>query len=99
MSGSGVVNYPKHICRARCGRSERRVTEARLLGSLQARLRGPEAWKLALVVDLDDVIGRVYGLRAEGVALIRPDGYLGLVDRVPLAENLRGPTDGHGGPR
>jgi hypothetical protein len=29
--------------------------------------------------DPADVIGRDYGLGAEGVALIRPDGYLGLV--------------------
>jgi hypothetical protein len=31
------------------------------------------------VVDLGDVIGRHYGLGSEGLALIRPDGYLGLV--------------------
>ena len=31
------------------------------------------------VVDPDDVIGRHYGLGTEGLALIRPDGYLGLV--------------------
>ena len=31
------------------------------------------------VLDPEDVIGRAYGLGAEGLALIRPDGYLGLV--------------------
>ena len=31
------------------------------------------------IVDPDDVIGRDYGLGTEGIALIRPDGYLGLV--------------------
>ena len=31
------------------------------------------------MLDPDDVVGRAYGLRAEGLALIRPDGYLGLV--------------------
>jgi 2-polyprenyl-6-methoxyphenol hydroxylase-like FAD-dependent oxidoreductase len=31
------------------------------------------------VVDADDVLGRTYGLGSEGVALIRPDGYLGLM--------------------
>ena len=31
------------------------------------------------VLDPDDVVGRAYGLGAEGLALIRPDGYLGLV--------------------
>lgn len=31
------------------------------------------------VIDPDDVVGQGYGLGSEGVALIRPDGYLGLV--------------------
>ncbi|HYH25574.1 MAG TPA: FAD-dependent monooxygenase [Blastococcus sp.] len=31
------------------------------------------------VVDADDVLRRAYGLGSEGIALIRPDGYLGLV--------------------
>lgn len=31
------------------------------------------------VVDPGDVVGRAYGLGAEGLALVRPDGYLGLV--------------------
>ncbi|MCO1656449.1 FAD-dependent monooxygenase [Pseudonocardia humida] len=31
------------------------------------------------VIDPDDVVGRDYGLGPEGIALIRPDGYLGLV--------------------
>ena len=31
------------------------------------------------VLDPEDVVGRAYGLGAEGLALIRPDGYLGLV--------------------
>ena len=31
------------------------------------------------VVDPGDVVHRHYGLGAEGIALIRPDGYLGLV--------------------
>ncbi|MDQ4119159.1 MAG: FAD-dependent monooxygenase [Actinomycetota bacterium] len=31
------------------------------------------------VVDPDDVVGRHYGLGPEGLALIRPDGYLGLM--------------------
>jgi len=31
------------------------------------------------VVDADDVVGRAYGLGTEGLALVRPDGYLGLV--------------------
>lgn len=31
------------------------------------------------VLDPEDVVGRAYGLGTEGMALIRPDGYLGLV--------------------
>jgi hypothetical protein len=31
------------------------------------------------VVDADDLLGRAYGFGSEGIALIRPDGYLGLV--------------------
>jgi 2-polyprenyl-6-methoxyphenol hydroxylase-like FAD-dependent oxidoreductase len=31
------------------------------------------------VVDAGDVLGRAYGFGSEGIALIRPDGYLGLV--------------------
>ena len=31
------------------------------------------------VVDRDGIVDREYGLGAEGLALIRPDGYLGLV--------------------
>jgi hypothetical protein len=31
------------------------------------------------LIDPDDVVGRDYGLGSEGLALIRPDGYLGLV--------------------
>jgi 2-polyprenyl-6-methoxyphenol hydroxylase-like FAD-dependent oxidoreductase len=31
------------------------------------------------IVDADDVLGRAYGPGTQGVALIRPDGYLGLV--------------------
>ena len=49
------------------------------------------------VVDPGDVIGRHYGLGSEGLALIRPDGYLGLVAdsadaavlRAYLADTLR----------
>jgi hypothetical protein len=39
----------------------------------------PAAAGADCLVDPDDVIGRGYGLGVEGVALIRPDGYLGLV--------------------
>ncbi|WP_433505810.1 FAD-dependent monooxygenase [Pseudonocardia halophobica] len=49
------------------------------------------------VLDPDDVLGRAYGLGSEGLALIRPDGYLGLVAdqadaaalRAYLADTLR----------
>jgi hypothetical protein len=39
------------------------------------------------VIDTDDAIGRSYGLGADGLALIRPDGYLGLVAR-PAEPNI-----------
>jgi hypothetical protein len=41
------------------------------------------------VVDPGDVIGRHYGLGSEGLALIRPDGYLGLVANSADAAVLR----------
>jgi hypothetical protein len=41
------------------------------------------------VVDPTDVIGRHYGLGTEGLALIRPDGYLGLVANTADASVLR----------
>ena len=41
------------------------------------------------VVDPADVIGRHYGLGSEGLALIRPDGYLGLVAHTTDAAVLR----------
>jgi len=31
------------------------------------------------VLDADDVVGQHYGLGSDGLALVRPDGYLGLV--------------------
>jgi hypothetical protein len=46
------------------------------------------------VVDPDDVLGRAYGWKASGMALVRPDGYLGLVadsaDAAVLREYLTG---------
>ena len=42
------------------------------------------------VVDPGDVIGRHYGLGSDGLALIRPDGYLGLVASSAVASALRG---------
>jgi 2-polyprenyl-6-methoxyphenol hydroxylase-like FAD-dependent oxidoreductase len=49
------------------------------------------------VVDPDDAVGRAYGLGTEGMALVRPDGYLGLIAdsgdpallRSYLADTLR----------
>ncbi|MGE3286785.1 MAG: FAD-dependent monooxygenase [Pseudonocardia sp.] len=41
------------------------------------------------VVDPDDVVGRHYGLGSGGIALVRPDGYLGLVVQAPDAGVLR----------
>ena len=41
------------------------------------------------VVDPTDVIGRHYGLGTEGLALIRTDGYLGLVANTADASVLR----------
>ena len=41
------------------------------------------------LADADDVIGRAYGFGAEGMALIRPDGYLGLVSDSADAGVLR----------
>ncbi|MDD7942617.1 FAD-dependent monooxygenase [Actinomycetospora lutea] len=41
------------------------------------------------VLDADDVVGTHYGLGAEGLALIRPDGYLGLVADTADASVLR----------
>jgi hypothetical protein len=41
------------------------------------------------VVDPDDVVGRHYGLGSEGIALIRPDGYLGLVADTASPDLLR----------
>ncbi|MGY1709821.1 FAD-dependent monooxygenase [Geodermatophilus sp. SYSU D00758] len=49
-------------------------TVVRVAGSAAAATEEGE-W----VVDPDDVLGRAYGLGPEGLALIRPDGYLGLV--------------------
>jgi 2-polyprenyl-6-methoxyphenol hydroxylase-like FAD-dependent oxidoreductase len=40
--------------------------------------------------DPDDVLGRAYGWGSEGFALIRPDGYLGLVSDSADADVLRG---------
>jgi 2-polyprenyl-6-methoxyphenol hydroxylase-like FAD-dependent oxidoreductase len=42
------------------------------------------------VLDPEDAIGRTYGLGAEGLALIRPDGYLGLLSDTVDAGVLRG---------
>jgi hypothetical protein len=46
------------------------------------------------VVDPDDALGRAYGWKASGMALVRPDGYLGLVadsaDTAVLSEYLTG---------
>jgi hypothetical protein len=42
------------------------------------------------VADPDDVVARTYGWRSEGMALIRPDGYLGLVSDSADADVLRG---------
>ena len=41
------------------------------------------------MVDPADVIGRHYGLGTDGLALIRPDGYLGLVANSADASVLR----------
>ena len=41
------------------------------------------------LADADDVVGRAYGFGAEGMALIRPDGYLGLVSDSADAGVLR----------
>lgn len=73
----------------------------RTLGDLGTVVRvaptsGPEGSE-DRVVDPDDVIGRAYGWRSDGMALIRPDGYLGLVAdsadaailRTYLADTLR----------
>ena len=50
------------------------------LGDLGAVVRvAPTADSGDGVVDRDDVLGRAYGWRTEGMALIRPDGYLGLI--------------------
>ncbi len=55
----------------------------RVLGDLGAVTRivgsASSATDADYLVDPADIIGRDYGLGAEGVALIRPDGYLGLV--------------------
>jgi hypothetical protein len=40
-----------------------------------AEVGAPADW----VVDTDDAIGKRYGIGSDGLALIRPDGYLGLV--------------------
>jgi 2-polyprenyl-6-methoxyphenol hydroxylase-like FAD-dependent oxidoreductase len=42
------------------------------------------------VLDPADAVGRAYGLGSEGLALIRPDGYLGLVADSADADVLRG---------
>jgi len=42
-----------------------------------------------VVVDPEDLVGRHYGLGAEGVALIRPDGYLGLVADTADPDTVR----------
>ena len=47
----------------------------RIVGTAAAEPGEPEDW----VVDADDAIGKRYGLGSDGLALIRPDGYLGLV--------------------
>jgi hypothetical protein len=41
------------------------------------------------VIDPDDVVGRHYGLGPDGIALIRPDGYLGLVADAADPDLLR----------
>ena len=43
----------------------------------------------ACVVDPADAISRAYGLGAEGIALIRPDGYLAFVSDTADPEPLR----------
>lgn len=48
------------------------------------------AGSAAGVVDPDDTIGRAYGWGSTGMALIRPDGYLGLVADAADAAVLRG---------
>ena len=45
------------------------------------------------LLDPDDVVGREYGLRPEGLALVRPDGYLGLVADSADPGLLRGYLD------
>jgi 2-polyprenyl-6-methoxyphenol hydroxylase-like FAD-dependent oxidoreductase len=49
----------------------------------------PTAGAEDCVVDPDDMIGRAYGWGSEGMALIRPDGYLGLVADSADAAILR----------
>ena len=49
------------------------------LGTVVRVVRDPAAAAADDGVDPDDVVGRAYGLGTEGVALIRPDGYLGLI--------------------
>jgi hypothetical protein len=41
------------------------------------------------VLDPDDVLDRVLGLGDDGLALVRPDGYLGLVADTADADVLR----------
>jgi hypothetical protein len=58
-------------------------TVVRIVGTTAAAVDEP--WDC--VIDTDDAIGRSYGLGADGLALIRPDGYLGLVAR-PAEPNI-----------
>ncbi len=61
----------------------------RLVGTAAAEAGEPEDW----LVDANDTIGRRYGLGSDALALIRPDGYLGLVanpaDPAVLRRHLR----------
>jgi 2-polyprenyl-6-methoxyphenol hydroxylase-like FAD-dependent oxidoreductase len=61
------------------------------LGGLGAVVRvGPDTASDDGIVDPDDVVGRAYGWESAGMALIRPDGYLGLVADSADPAVLRG---------
>jgi hypothetical protein len=61
----------------------------RIVGTAATEPGEPADW----VVDTDDAIGKRYGIGSDGLALIRPDGYLGLVaspaDPAVLRRQLR----------
>ncbi|PVZ14223.1 FAD-dependent monooxygenase [Actinomycetospora cinnamomea] len=59
------------------------------LGTVVRVVRAASADGGEQVVDDGDVIGRHYGLGDEGLALVRPDGYLGLVADAADPELLR----------